>query len=165
MTQESMTQDLNRTPLRATLAPVELSDADEICVLMTRVIATSVTQDEHLLRETVENVSSNVTWWLEQPERCVHLKAGIDGRIVGVVLVKDFWNLCSLFVAPEWHRQGLGRALVEAACEACRDRSPKEAILLNAATDAIAFYEHLGFTRREATRPLPAGFQAMQRPL
>ena len=148
-----------------TLTPAEPADAPEIRELMARVIVTSVTQDEALLRDTLDNVNGNVAWWLGQPGECVHIKATLGVRIVGVVLVKEFWNLCSLFVAPELHGQGIGRALVEAACDACRDRSPEQAIFLNAAASAIAFYRHLGFVERETARSLPAGFLAMKKPL
>ena len=149
----------------ATLTLAEPGDAAEIRELMARVIATSVTQDEALLRETLDNVNANVAWWLEHPGACVHIKATTGARLVGIVLVKEFWNLCSLFVEPELHGEGIGRALVEAACDACRDRSPKEAVFLNAATNAIAFYRRLGFIEREASRSLPAGFLAMKKTL
>jgi len=139
-------------------------DAGEIRALAARTIAHSVTQDQALLADTIANVDGNIDLWLAQPQRCLHLKACVDGRIEGVVLVKDNWNLCSLFVAPEAQGGGIGRALVEAAAAACAGRSPKSALLLNAAPGAIGFYERLGFALRESVQPLPPGFRAMQRP-
>jgi GNAT superfamily N-acetyltransferase len=140
-------------------------DAGEIRALVARTIAHSVTQEPGLLADTVANVDRNIDLWLAQPERCVHLKACAGGRIAGVVLVKDRWNLCSLFVAPEAQGGGVGRALVEAAAAACAGQSPKSALLLNAAPGAIGFYERLGFTARESAQPLPPGFRPMRRPL
>lgn len=140
-------------------------DAPAIRDFMRHVIVTSVTTEPELLRDTLANVNANVDVWLAAPERCVHLKALQDDALVGVVLVKDFWNLCSLFVAPHLHRQGVGRTLVEAAAAQCRGRSPKAALYLNAATDAVPFYTRLGFVPRPSTQPLPPGFQAMLRPL
>jgi GNAT superfamily N-acetyltransferase len=140
-------------------------DADEIRVLVARTITHSVTQDAALLADTIANVGRNIDLWLTEPQRCLHLKAFAQGRIVGVVLVKDHWNLCSLFVAPESQGSGIGRALVEAASAACAGRSPRSALLLNAATGAVGFYEHLGFVARESTQVLPAGFKAMSRPV
>ena len=147
------------------LSEVQPGDAQEVRLLMARVIRVSVTHDRELLAETIANVFQNVDAWLADPARCVHYLARIDGRIVGVVLVKEFWNLCSLFVDPALHGQGIGRALLEAACNACTGRSPKGAIFLNAAPNAIGFYRRLGFVERESARELPAGFLAMKRAL
>lgn len=141
------------------------ADADIIRALMAAVISADVTQDPDLLRDTLENVNGNVDLWLREPARCVHLKASAAGRIIGVVLVKDFWNLCSLFVASDMQGRGIGRSLVESAARACAGKSPRHAMYLNAATNAIPFYRRLGFIPRESKRPLPAGFIAMQRPL
>lgn len=151
--------------MKATVADVQPGDAAEVKAFMARVIADSVTQDPDLLADLRANVDGNVDWWLGHPQEAVHLQAIRHGRLVGVVLVKQFWNLCSLFVEPGSQGQGIGRALVEAAVARCAGRSPKQALWLNAAPAAIGFYRGLGFTQRPATRPLPPGFVAMQRPL
>jgi GNAT superfamily N-acetyltransferase len=140
-------------------------DAGEVRGLVARTIAHSVTQDADLLADTIANVGRNIDLWLAEPQRCLHLKASVGGRIAGVVLVKDCWNLCSLFVAPELQGGGIGRSLVEAAAATCAGRSPKSALLLNAAPGAIGFYERLGFFTRQSAQALPPGFRAMQRPL
>lgn len=139
-------------------------DAEEIRALVARTIAHSVTQDAALLADTVANVDRNIALWLAQPRRCLHLKACVEGRIAGVVLVKDRWNLCSLFVAPESQGRGIGGALLEAACAACAGVSPKSAVLLNAAPGAVGFYQRHGFVPRETRQALPPGFRAMSRP-
>jgi len=79
--------------------------------------------------------------------------------------MKDFWNLCSLFVASNVQGQGIGRELVEAAAARCKGQGTERALCLNAATAAIPFYRQLGFVERRAARPLPPGFLAMHRPL
>lgn len=140
-------------------------DADEIRALAARTIEHNVTQDSVLLADTIANVYGNIDLWLAEPRRCLHLKACVAGRLAGVVLVKDHWNLCSLFVAPESQGGGIGRALVEAASAACAGRSPRSALLLNAAPGAVGFYERLGFVARESTQVLPPGFKAMSRPV
>ncbi|MFO1312719.1 MAG: GNAT family N-acetyltransferase [Burkholderiales bacterium] len=140
-------------------------EAPEIRSLMAAVIERDVTRDEALLSDTLANVNSNMDFWLENPDRCVHLVARLAGRTVGVVLVKDFWNLCSLFVASDAQGTGIGRALVQEAAARCSGRSPKNALYLIAAADAIAFYRKLGFIERTAAGPLPPGFLAMQRPV
>jgi GNAT superfamily N-acetyltransferase len=79
-----------------------------------------------------------------------------------VVLVKEFWNLCSLFVAHDCQGQGIGRSLVNAAIDICRTKSPTGTINLNSAPNAITFYRALGFTPREASQVLPTGFLPMR---
>lgn len=141
------------------------ADAAAVKAFMARVIALSVTRDDRLLADLRANVEGNVDWWLAHPHDAVHLQALQDDRLVGVILVKQFWNLCSLFVEPALQGQGLGRRLVEAALARCAGLSPKQALWLNAAPGAIGFYRALGFTDRVVTKPLPPGFVAMQRTL
>lgn len=148
-----------------TLTDATPGDADAIRALMDRVIRRDVMSDEAVLADTLANVNANVDVWLREPARCVHLVAHAGPALVGVVLVKDFWNLCSLFVDSAHQGQGVGRQLVEEAAARCRGRSERGALLLNAATRAIPFYRKLGFTERVPARPLPAGFLAMQRAL
>jgi GNAT superfamily N-acetyltransferase len=138
------------------------ADVPELKRFMAEVIAEQVMREEPLFSDLVANMSGNVEWWLKNQDQCVHLKCSVESRIVGVVLVKNFWNLCSLFVAPFMQGQGLGRLLVASAIEACRGKSPKGAVWLNASPNAVPFYERVGFTARVSEQPLPPGFQPMQ---
>lgn len=152
------------------IIPVAFEDKTELLDLMMRVICTSVTQEVDLQNSYIENVTKNLEWWAANPELSCHLKAVNGETIIGVILIKKFWNLCSLFVAPECHRQGIGRALVMAAIEGCRAKSDKRAIHLNAAPDAlakpllgrIAFYRAMGFIPSESQQSLPAGVEPMK---
>ena len=139
----------------------EATDAAEIKAFMARVIA-GVIPEESLAAEMIQNTAANVDWWLQNPAETVHLKCVAEGRIVGVVLVKKFWNLCSLFVEPSMQGQGIGRMLLESAIAACRGRSDKSAVSLNASPNAVSFYRHIGFTPRASDRPMPPGFAAME---
>lgn len=145
--------------------PVLPADAEAVKHFMAQVIGRSVTRAEPLHSELVANACGNVDLWLLQPERAVHLKVVHDGDLIGVVLVKEFWNLCSLFVAPSMQRRGIGRRMVAAAVERCRGASPRDAIWLVAAPDAAAFYRRLGFIDRAPVHPLPPGYQALRLPL
>ena len=139
----------------------ESADAAEIKAFMARVIA-GVIPDEALAAEMAQNTAANVDWWLQNPAQTVHLKCMAEGRIVGVVLVKNFWNLCSLFVEPSMQGQGIGRMLLETAIAACRGRCDRGAVWLNASPNAVSFYRHIGFSPRASDRPLPPGFAAME---
>jgi len=145
-----------QTPIRTAGA----EDTEAILDLMVRVINTTI--EPPYRGEMIENVTQNLAVWDRDPDQCFHFVAEDGNEIVGVVLVKVFWNLCSLFVAPEWQRHEIGRQLVRAAIDACRDKSPKQAIYVNAAPNAVSFYGALGFTSRESSQQLPTGFQAMQ---
>ncbi|AMP04333.1 GNAT family N-acetyltransferase [Collimonas pratensis] len=141
---------------------VEPHDLEQLRQFTERIIvAEKVTGDPALQAELIHNVHQNLDWWLANREHCCHLKYTRDGRIVAVVLVKNFWNLCSLFVTPELHRQGIGRALILAAVQHCRALSERPSIRLNSAPNAVAFYAALGFQPAESTRTLPPGFRAM----
>lgn len=129
---------------------------------MSRVVASEVTSDPALRAAIDENVLGNLAWWESNPERCCHLKWVQDGRLAGVVLVKEFWNLCSLFVEPALHRRGIGLALVEAAAEECHRKGAERVLRLNAAPNAVKFYEVLGFRFRETAQALPPGYRAME---
>jgi GNAT superfamily N-acetyltransferase len=144
------------------LRTATMQDHDAILALMTSVIHDSV-EPAHQ-PGTIENVSKNLGIWNSAPESCTHLVAELAEGVVGVILVKDFWNLCSLFVATEHQGRGIGQALVLAALDQCRTRSPKQAIHLNAAPSAIGFYLALGFEHRQSNQVLAPGFTPMRYP-
>jgi ribosomal protein S18 acetylase RimI-like enzyme len=151
--------------MKCELAPAELADAPALRELLQTVITQTFGDDPALYTDVIVNVNENIDFWLALPQESVVLKAVAGGAVIGMVQVKRFWNLCSLYVHPHFQNQGVGRELLEAASAACAGRSPRDAILLNAAPGAIEFYRRLGFVEREATRPLPPGALAMQRPL
>ena len=144
----------------AFLRPAAPGDQTAIHRLMVGVIKASVDEPHQL--ETIDNVTQNLERCQRNPETCLHMVAQRGDEIVGVILVKEFWNLCSLFVSQECQRQGIGRELVLAAIEGCRFRSPEQALNLNASPEAVAFYRSLGFVHRESDQALPPGFRPMR---
>jgi ribosomal protein S18 acetylase RimI-like enzyme len=98
-----------------------------------------------------------LSWWAENPEKCIHRKFVENGTIVGMILVKDFWNLSCLFVAPRYQRRGIGKALLLEVLPECRNRSPDKCIKLNSSTNAVAFYQVLGFRQCGPSKDLPGG--------
>ncbi len=73
------------------------------------------------------------------------------------MLVKDYWNLASLFVLPEFQGQGIASNLVSAALAVCRGKSPKGKVKLNSSTFAAEFYRKYGFQQIGDPRDLPGG--------
>jgi GNAT superfamily N-acetyltransferase len=65
---------------------------------------------------------------------------------MGIILIKNFWNLCSLFVAPEIQRQGVGHALLTEAIRRCIHRNDRGHVKVNSAPNAVQFYQAQGFS-------------------
>jgi GNAT superfamily N-acetyltransferase len=75
----------------------------------------------------------------------------IDGdQIVGVLRCKP-GRLQSLFVRGDYHRQGIGRKLVERCEQECAEKGSK-AIHLASTLYAIPFYQALGYTKSTGIR-------------
>lgn len=72
------------------------------------------------------------------------------GRIIGAASVRDGNHLSLLFVDEQYHRQGVGRALLEKLCKYLKTEQGESYMSLKAAPFAVGFYERLGF---EATGP------------
>jgi GNAT superfamily N-acetyltransferase len=136
------------------LEPVSASDAATLQPMMLRTIATSVPVDATERQAIVANVIANMRWAFDHPQQCVHLKCTDDGRLIGVILVKNFWNLCSLFVEPDSHGRGVGRSLLQEAIRQCSTRSERPDMRVNAAPNAVGFYRAMGFTTVDETRRL-----------
>src|ERR1700761_6531256 len=151
---------------------VESSAEAAVGSMMSRTSRTSVRIEADEMAAVITNVLANMHWAFDHAHQCVHLKCVVDGRIAGAVLVKNFWNLCSLFVEPSDHRRGIGRSLIEEAIRQCVARNERPYVRVNAAPNAVEFYSAMGFTRVDlktqlsnstpmalflsASRPLPA---------
>jgi GNAT superfamily N-acetyltransferase len=141
------------------IADVTIADLPAAVALIERTVARSVDATDPEKAEYRANIARNLAWWRDHGAEAVHLKFSVRGALAGVVLVKEHWNLCHLFVDPASQRRGIGTALVEAAIARCRGRSPRGRLRLNAARNAVPFYERLGFTR---VPDAPAPFAGMQ---
>lgn len=137
------------------------AEGHQIRMLLDLVIHESLDDTVHNIPSIINNVHDNVDLWIAGPENIVHLVAEVDGKLVGVIMIKEFWNLCSLFIHPAHQRKGVGRQLVRAALERCNGRSPHDAVYLHANDEAIPFYRAMGFEIRDTSRTSPAGSTAM----
>ena len=120
-------------------------DAEDIQRLVDRVVALSVDATRREKRDICAHTRSNHQQWLLGQRQILHLKYTQNCQIMGVVLVKDYWNLCHLFVEPSLHGLGTGRALLEAAIASCRANATRDSMKVNSSRNAVSFYRRLGF--------------------
>ena len=152
-----------------TLAPAQPADRAALAALIDTVLAASAAltrAQQALLRAHAED---HLHGWLDAAQAggvsCHLLARGPQGEVVGMVLVREHWQLCSLYVAPHWQGRGLGRALVQAAWRASHGRTDRPLLRLVAAPGAEGFYRRLGFRAVRSLQTLPQGFVAMGLPL
>lgn len=124
---------------------VRREDTEPIGALMHDVVTSSLRLESEEMNAVLTNVEANLHWAQANYASAVHLKCVDGSRIVGVVLIKDFWNLCSLFVDPCFQRRGIGRALLLAGIQRCISEDIRRCIKVNAAPNAVPFYQSLGF--------------------
>lgn len=133
------------------------SDIPEITVLIEQAIKTCIDVTENAANDLVAHSVYNMLWWKKNKHNAVHLVYRLEERIVGVVLVKEFWNLTSLFVEPDFQARGIGKELVFEALAQCRGLSPKGVVKLSSSTHAQDFYRTIGFEQAGEPKALPGG--------
>jgi ribosomal protein S18 acetylase RimI-like enzyme len=74
------------------------------------------------------------------------LVAEADGRLLGMVQLQRPGHVRMLFVAPDMQRQGIGRALLDAALEiAARQHPDVTTVTVNSSPYAVEPYRRMGF--------------------
>ncbi len=129
------------------ISGVRTADLPGVRSLIAAAIRGSVADTEADAEFLIADINETLDKWLSEPEDSVHLKYEVGGEILGVALVKKFWNLSNLFVAPARQRQGIGRALINEVLRACRLASPRGKVEVNSSQVAVPFYESQGFRR------------------
>ena len=70
----------------------------------------------------------------------------LDGsRMAGMITVRGNSHISLLFVDKEYHRRGIGRALMEGLCGYLRTELNIRRVTVNAAPFGTGFYHRLGF--------------------
>ena len=67
-----------------------------------------------------------------------------DGKIIGMASVRNYNHLSLLFVDENYHRKGVGRALMDEMCRYLKEQGEKY-MSLKASPYALKFYKKLGF--------------------
>jgi len=135
------------------IEPVLVHEVAAIGDFIEDVVRASIEASDAEKAAFITNIQANLENWTQDPAGGLHLKVLHAGRLVGVVMVKEYWNLCHLFVEPLHQRKGIGRALLCAAVDACRAKAPTQKLRLNAARNAVGFYERMGWTRVADANP------------
>lgn len=74
----------------------------------------------------------------------------VDGkRLAGMITARSNAHISLLFVDREYHRQGIGRALMGKLCEYLKGESGVRRVTVNAAPFSTGFYHKLGFADLE----------------
>ncbi len=68
------------------------------------------------------------------------------GKIVGMITLRNEMHISLLFVDKDYHRQGIGRALIERLAGYAADELGKSRLTVNAAPYGVEFYHKVGFT-------------------
>ncbi len=68
-----------------------------------------------------------------------------QGRIIGAASVRNRNHLSLLFVDEAYHRQGVGRRLMDTFCDYLKDEEGERYMSLAAAPYAVDFYRKIGF--------------------
>ena len=126
---------------------------DLICYTIESCIGESGLTERFLIDEILQSL----VWWQENPALAIHKVARIEGKIIGVILLKECTRLMNLFVHPDYQRQGVGTKLVNSVLEDCRAFCPGGSLSLNSSHAGESFYRSLGFEQSGEIQDLPGG--------
>lgn len=68
-----------------------------------------------------------------------------NGKIVGVISLRNETHISLLFVEAAYHKRGIGRALIKYVSEYICNEEGFERMTVNASPYAVGFYHRLGF--------------------
>lgn len=71
----------------------------------------------------------------------------INNNIVGMIEVKENNHICLLFVDPEYHKQGIGKKLIDEIVELLKEKT--DIITVNSSTFAENIYKSYGFSETD----------------
>ena len=73
------------------------------------------------------------------------LVAVCEGKIIGLITLRDKTHISLLFVEEKHQFRGVGRALVQRLCRYLRDEAGERHVTVNAAPYGVEFYHRIGF--------------------
>ena len=133
------------------------TDFDKIRKIVSSAIRQCVTDSNEHHEFLYTDVCSSLDWWLENKDKSLLLVCEDGDSVLGMALVREYWNFSALFVDPQQHRSGVGRDLVASVINSCKHRSPKGCLRLNSSNHAVPFYKAMGFTQTGSAIDRPGG--------
>jgi GNAT superfamily N-acetyltransferase len=134
---------------------MEPSEETEVCDLVIRVfnefIAHQYSQEG--VREFLKYVQPELFLLRSQRNHFV-LLATIQGKIVGMIEIRNNRHVSLLFVDKQFQQRGIGRELLWRSLKICKleialKRSPKlQEVSLHSSPNAIQIYERMGFHQK-----------------
>lgn len=73
-----------------------------------------------------------------------------EGKLIGMITVRDNSHISLLFVDEKYHRRGIGRELMNRLCEYLERELGVKRITVNASPFGVGFYHKLGFRDLQA---------------
>lgn len=67
------------------------------------------------------------------------------GRMVGMITLRNEMHISLLFVNKDYHRHGIGRALIQNMADYVKNELCKHRITVNASPYGVDFYHRIGF--------------------
>lgn len=133
---------------------VSEKDLETIKELARRAIMESVDASDSIKNEIITDTMMHIEKNIGESER-IFLKC-IDEKVLGFILIQEYWNLSDLFVIPEAHGKGVGKRLLNTAISACLPKQKKGYIRVNSSLNAEGFYRRLGFETFTPEKEVPS---------
>ena len=73
------------------------------------------------------------------------MAAFCDGRMVGMISLRNQFHISLLFVDERYHRRGIGRALIRSLASYVMEQNGQKRLTVNASPYGAGFYHRLGF--------------------
>lgn len=73
------------------------------------------------------------------------LAAFCEGRMIGMITLRNEVHISLLFVDKQYHRKGVGKALIFALAKYVKEEIGKTVLTVNASPYGVGFYHRLGF--------------------
>ncbi len=139
--------DLHMTTLpEPTMRPALVADAPAITALIDDLMPfLTLHPDGAGAEKFIEHCRQPAIEGYLSQSRYAYQLAYCDGKLAGVVAMRDNTHLFHMFVPRALHRRGMARRLWQAARDASLARGDVTAFTLNSSMYAVPFYASLGF--------------------